>query len=386
MNIITKEQGYFIDWLAAKGYANYNQISSMLNKLNEANLIKNYGNKKLFDIVVRPLYATGMIEAVKKDGSIFYSLVKSEFHMNGKKYLLFDHEYKVDSIYEAEKDSKSKVIELLKKIPAIADITNQWNNKTDSDCKFYERLSDGTLNNEFVYQESLSTGLYGLSSNHWNSSYVLCIKDSTYLKRVPNINESTEGMKIARCRLAQENNETLFGYDKVEKKLYVRRSWDIPVPIMRLLFILDPEKLLKPETYSNNLVETSVFNNIDEEVGNQLQRIFSEACFENPASACIVRTDIERENANKICEKRFGKWGMFNTIGTLPDITFGELIVDYKYSTLQELFDNEFDENDQNKKRFIGEKGENLLTLYPIVGNGKIGIALESELKNPEWP
>lgn len=318
MSIITKEQGYFIDWLAAKGYANYNQINSMLNKLSESNPIKNYGNRKLFDIVVRPLYATGMIEAVKKDGTIYYSLIESEFHANGKKYFreISDHEYKEDNTYDPGKDSKNKVIELLKKIPTIADITNQWKDKTvsDSRCMFYERLPDGTLT-DGVYQQSLKTGLYGLSSNPWNLSYVLCIKDATYLKRVPNINESTEGMKIARCLLAQENKETLFGYDKNEKKLYVRRSWDIPVPIMRLLFILDPEKLLKPETYSNNLVETSVFNNIDEEVGNQLQRIFSEACFENPASACIVRTNIMGNNINKICEKRFGKWGMFNTIG-----------------------------------------------------------------------
>lgn len=73
-------------------------------------------------------------------------------------------------------------------------------------------------------------------------------------------------------------------------------------------------------------------------------------------------------------------------LGELTNIKFGELIVDYKYSTLQELFDNEFDENDHNKKRFKDENGVNLLTFYTIKPNGGTGIELKSELTNSAWP
>ena len=244
-------------WLYYKGAASYQQIQhALLFNLAADDKSKTEG---VMRTIFFPLYQKGIIEVCRNE--------------NDKKILYYctvDRTWADSDSLEVERTvetKESEIINLLKKMKSLKECIQQQKNCNPPDPPhFVWNLSK----KQFVPIKSQAKGMIKCSDKVYADTYFTFDEKTVY--QLPSLEENPEMLKIAKCVQRAMEKKTMFSLQNQTLKcgFYVHA---IPVPILRILFRLDPKKLEK------ELNADFCFENLSSAIINELKHIFSADVF-----------------------------------------------------------------------------------------------------------
>lgn len=282
-------QQMFFSFIQLKGCVTWKQITDfMLDKT---------GEYTVYDVFY-PLYNVGIIDVCWNNLSVYYYIndIKIETSIGIIKsrpyfpdFTQFPAEHHIE-----KKDDYKEAIDLLRKIPSLVSIIKMWTRVSiDNDRLIYGfsfGSSDGFDKPKYkkIQNEKDFKGL----CRETNDKRLMAITPAYFkfsiaeIYQIPNRSTNPNAERIAKLVMRSLNPDLprRFEYNKSTKELVCYLS-DIPIPILRALFIANPIKLGMPEIFLNKK-ETNRFSFIiSDEIVNELKRIMSDNLFEEIENA-----------------------------------------------------------------------------------------------------
>ena len=282
-------QQMFFSFIQLKGCVTWKQITDFM--------IDKTGEYTVFDVFF-PLYNVGIIDVCWNNLSVYYYInyikIETSFGII-KSRLKFPDFARFPAEHHLEKkDDCNDALNILRKIPPLASIIKNWTKVSiDNDRLIYGfsfGSSDGfdkpkykRIQNEKDFKglcrESNDKRLMAISPAYFKFSI-------SEIYQVPNRSKNPNAERIAKIVMRSLNTDLpkRFEYNKSSKELICHLS-DIPIPILRALFIADPIKLGMPELFLNKKENNRFSFIISDEILKELKRIMSDNLFEEIQNA-----------------------------------------------------------------------------------------------------
>ena len=283
-------------YIKIKGYVGWKEIKGIYQQLSETLAEKDIN---LFDLFF-PLYYTGLIDVCWNNNRTVYCLPRVALktsnpiigtlkpNKNFPDYKSFPQDYN-----EIKANDKKLALQILKEIPPLEEIIKQnWtrinaitNDFLDSlKYEWYFGSHDGIdkPRPRFIKKsDSIGIRYTAIDRVSLARKPVFFKFSDSEIYLMPNRTENPNAERIAKAvmRAHFNDSEKRIVYDKKGKQLTCFLS-DIPVPILRALFIFDNVKLANEHLYENKKEYNEITFNINDEIFSELKRIFSEFMIE----------------------------------------------------------------------------------------------------------
>ncbi len=282
-------QQMFFRFIQLKGCVTWKQITDFM--------IDKTGNYTVFDVFY-PLYNVGIIDVCWKNLTVYYYInyIKIETSIGIIKsrpkfpdFTVFPAEHNLE-----KKDDCNESLNLLRKIPSLESIIKKWTRVSIDNDRLIYGFSFGSLDGfdkpkyKRIQNEKEFKGLCRES----NDKRLMAITPAYFrfslgeIYQIPNRNNNPNAERISKIVMRSLNNDLhkRFLYNKTTKELICYLS-DIPIPILRALFIADPIKLGMPELFLNKKENNRFSFIISDEIFRELKRIMSDNIFEEIENA-----------------------------------------------------------------------------------------------------
>lgn len=243
------------NWMRVKGFVTWKQIQKACRDLLEGypqDYILQYGNFPEYKLFM-PLLRKGKCEIAQLEGKTgFVCFSKGEYLENPIDPLL-----------------------LLNNFPSLSSLIENFKIEESIELKVWCDLED-SYSYKSINSRVDKIGIYKSEDKVYSPAFLF---DGKNKRLIPSYDENIDGISIARCFVRAAEEKKMFFYHKKSKALNTTVYSDLPILIIRALFLFNTDNF-KDDDFNYPINYTKLYKNVNEKVINELMRIFGKNCVE----------------------------------------------------------------------------------------------------------